>query len=100
MFRTWTASDDDPEALARVVEGRLNEYAEVIHSVSYSVSAGRHYVMAVYTEIDFATGDEQLEAAVSLAEEIVEGAASGLAEATNEPSRTSGRARRKLTADS
>lgn len=71
MFKSWTASDPDPEALARHLEGHLNEYAEVILSVSYSVSAGRHHVLAVYRPIE-PLGDDHLEAAVTLAEEIVE----------------------------
>ena len=75
MFKTWTASDDDPEALARHVEGHLNEYADLIISVSYSVSAGRHHVLAVYRPID-PFEDIQAEAVVSVAEEIVEEAQS------------------------
>lgn len=71
MFKTWTADDEDPEALARTVEGHLNEHADLIISVSYSVSAGRHHVLAVYKPVT-AIEDEHLEAAVSVAEEIVE----------------------------
>lgn len=75
MFKTWSASDDDAEALARLVEGHLNEHAEFIESVSYSVSGGRHHVLAVYRPLE-ALGEEQAEAAVSVAEDIVEQAQS------------------------
>ena len=70
MFKTWTASDEDPEALARAVEGHLNEFAEDVISVSYAI-AGRHFVMVVYRQVEAAQNDRQ-EAAVSVAEEIVE----------------------------
>lgn len=76
MFKTWTASDDDNQALARLVEGHLNEHAEVIISVSYSVEAGRHPVLAVYKPVE-AADDGHLEAAVSIAEQIVEEAQTG-----------------------
>jgi len=78
MFMTWTASDDDAEALARLVEGHLNEFAEVVVSVSYSVSAGRHHVLAVFVPIGAPEGDQaRAAAAVSEAEEIVEQAQTG-----------------------
>ncbi len=75
MFKTWTASDDDAEALARLVEGHLNEFADFIESVSYSVSGGRHHVLAVYRPVE-ALEEDQAEAAVSFAEDIVERAQS------------------------
>ena len=70
MFKTWTASDEDPEALARAVEGHLNEFAEEVISVSYGIG-GRHFVMVGYRKVEAAQNDRQ-EAAVSVAEEIVE----------------------------
>ena len=76
MFKTWTASDGDAEALARVVEGHLNEHADFIESVSYAVDEGRHHVLVVYRPLN-ATDEPQAEAAVSLAEDIVEQAQSG-----------------------
>lgn len=76
MFKAWTADDADPEVLARLVEGYLNEHADLMISVSYSVSAGRHHVLAVYKPIE-TTADDSLEAAVSLAEEIAEEAQGG-----------------------
>lgn len=76
MFKAWTASDEDSRELARQLEGHLNEYAEVVISVGYSVEAGRHYVFAVYTPVE-AVGEDDLEAAVSMAEEIVEEAQTG-----------------------
>ena len=69
MFKTWTASDEDPEALARAVEGHLNEFAAEV-SVGYAV-AEKHFVMVVYRQVEAAQNDRQ-EAAVSVAEEIVE----------------------------
>jgi hypothetical protein len=71
MFKTWSASDDDPEALARMVEGHLNEFAAIIESVSYSVAHGTHHVMAVYRPIE-PLDDDHAEAAVSVAEDILE----------------------------
>ena len=70
MFKTWTASDDDPQALARALEGHLNEFALDVVSVGYAV-AEKHFVMVVYRQVEAAQDDRQ-EAAVSLAEEIVE----------------------------
>lgn len=70
MFKTWTASDDDPQALARALEGHLNEFAEEVVSVGYAV-AGKHFVMVVYREVEPAQNERQ-EAAVSLAQDIVE----------------------------
>ena len=71
MFNTWTDSDDDAESLARKLEGHLNEYAEDVISVSYSVDGGRHHVLAVYRPVELFE-DGQMEAVVSIAESIVE----------------------------
>jgi hypothetical protein len=51
MYRTWTASADDAVTLARELEIHLNEYAEAVLSVSYSVDTA-HHVLVVYTPID------------------------------------------------
>ena len=70
MFKTWSASDSEPEALARMLEGHLNEFAQEVVSVGYAV-ADRHFVIVVYRTIEPAEG-ARVEAAVSMAEEIVE----------------------------
>jgi hypothetical protein len=69
MFSVWTASDDDPDALARRLEAHLNEFAADVLAVSYSV-ASQHFVMAVYRRVEASTED-RLEAAVGIAEDIV-----------------------------
>lgn len=71
MFLTYTNSDTDAVTLARNLAAHLNEFAERVISVSYSVSEGQHYVLAVYEEVT-ASDDGRMEAAVSLAEDIVE----------------------------
>ena len=70
VFKTWTASDDDPEQLARTLEAHLNEFADDVISVGYAVQ-DRHFVIVVYRPVAVAQG-HSLEAAVSVAEEIVE----------------------------
>lgn len=70
MFKTWTASDDSPEQLARTLEAHLNEFAEDVISVGYAVH-DRHFVIVVYRPVERAQS-HSLEAAVSVAEEIVE----------------------------
>ena len=70
MFKTWTASDDDPQALARALEGQLNEFALEVVSVAYAV-AEKHFVIVVYRQVEAAQNDRQ-EAAVGVAEEIME----------------------------
>ncbi len=70
MFKTWTASDDDLETLARALEGHLNEFAQEVVSLGYAI-AEKHYVIVVYRVVEPAQNDRQ-EAAVSVAEEIVE----------------------------
>ncbi len=71
MFKTWTASDEDPETLARAVEGHLNEFAEEVVSVGYAVSANVHHVLVVYRPVEVSR-DGPIEAALSIVEEIVE----------------------------
>ena len=71
MFKTWTDSNDEPESLARSLEGHLNEFADEVISVGYAVSEGQHFVMAVYRAVE-ANGDRRMEAAVDLAEDILE----------------------------
>ena len=56
--------------MARAVEGHFNEFAEKVINVSYAIG-GRHFVMVVYRQVEAAQNDRQ-EAAVSVAEEIVE----------------------------
>ncbi len=72
MYKTWTASHDDAETVARDLEVHLNEYAEEVISVAYSVDH-RHHVLAVYRAIGPAT-EAQHEAAVSVAEQILDDA--------------------------
>ena len=69
MLQVWTAEDDDGEALARRLETHLNEFADHVLSVSYSV-AGKHHVMAVYHAVE-PSEDASMGVAVSIAEEIV-----------------------------
>jgi hypothetical protein len=71
MFKTWTDSNDELESLAQSLEGHLNEYADEVISVGYAVSEGRHFVIAVYRAVE-ANGDRRMEAAVDLAEDILE----------------------------
>jgi hypothetical protein len=68
VYRAWTASAGDGEALARVLEAHLNEFAEEVLSVSYAVTE-EHHVLAVYRPIE-PRGDS-LEA-VAVAEHIVD----------------------------
>ena len=75
MFKTWTSSHEDAATLAEILEAYLNEYAETIVSVGYAVTAGLHHVMLVYRALE-AAQDERMEAAVSMAEDIVEHAQS------------------------
>ena len=70
MYRTWTGSAADAETVARSLEAHLNEYAEHVISVSYAVGEG-HYVLAVYTPVEI-TGTASQEAAVEIAEEIID----------------------------
>jgi hypothetical protein len=69
MFKVWTASDSDPEALARRLQAHLNEFAADVLDIGYSV-AERHFVLAVYRQLE-ASEDDHVEAAVDIAEEIV-----------------------------
>jgi hypothetical protein len=74
MYRTWTASAQDAESLARALEIHLNEFADAVLSVSYAVSQA-HYVLVVYTPID-PTRLAEDEAAVAVAEQIIDSAPS------------------------
>ena len=69
MFRAYTATAASAELLARQLEAHLNEYASEVVSVSYSVEAQVHRVLAVYVELE--TGDVA-EAALAAVEEVLE----------------------------
>lgn len=71
MFKTWTDSNEELESLAKSLEGHLNENAEEVISVGYAVADGRHFVLAVYLAVE-PNGDRRMEAAVDLAEGILE----------------------------
>ncbi len=71
MFKTWTASHEEAAALAEILEAYLNEFAEKVISVGYAVTDERHQVMVVYQVLE-AAKDDRMEAAVTLAENIVE----------------------------
>jgi hypothetical protein len=70
MYKTWVSTAADEDTVARGLEAHLNEFAEEVISVSYSV-AQKHHVLAVYRPIEpgFA---EQHEIAVSVAEHIID----------------------------
>ncbi|HLJ68894.1 MAG TPA: hypothetical protein VKX16_16175 [Chloroflexota bacterium] len=68
MYRTWTASAEDAESLARALEAHLNEFAEEVISVGYAVT-GSHHVLAVYRELE---GSLQAGAVVAVAEQILD----------------------------
>lgn len=70
MIRTWVASDADPTNLARRLEAHLNEFAERVISVSYTIRQ-QHHVLAVYCELETA-GTPGEERAVAVAEEIID----------------------------
>ncbi|MGI8826966.1 MAG: hypothetical protein ACR2JC_15240 [Chloroflexota bacterium] len=70
MYKTWTGEAANAESLARNLEAHLNEHAAEVIAVSYAV-AGSHHVLAVYRELDGAL-DVHEEAAVTLAEQIIE----------------------------
>ncbi|GAC1321154.1 MAG: hypothetical protein NVSMB22_06320 [Chloroflexota bacterium] len=70
MYKTWTAHAEDADALARSLEAHLNEFAEEVVSVSYAIGTD-HCVLAVYRQIDAGT-DVREEAAVTLAEKIID----------------------------
>jgi hypothetical protein len=71
MFKAWTASSRDIESLARDLEAHLNEFADEVVSVAYSVT-DRHHVLALYKQIELFSDDRQ-EVAVAEAEHIIEG---------------------------
>ncbi|GAC1473096.1 MAG: hypothetical protein PVSMB7_26600 [Chloroflexota bacterium] len=70
MFRTWTTSADDAETVSRALEVHLNEFADEVVSVSYSVD-GAYHVLAVYRGIEHVVENAE---AVTVAERILEGA--------------------------
>jgi hypothetical protein len=72
-FETWTSSADDAESLARSLEAHLNEFAERVISVSYSVNAG-HHVLAVYEPVGPIAEGAVEEEAIIVAEQIIDGA--------------------------
>jgi hypothetical protein len=74
VYRTWTASAEDAETLARALEIHLNEFAEDVLSVSYAVNEA-HHVLVVYTPIEPIALAED-EAAVAVAEQIIDSAPS------------------------
>jgi DNA-binding winged helix-turn-helix (wHTH) protein len=57
--------------LSRSLEAHLNEFAEDVVSVGYAVDGGLHSVLLVYRPVE-ASGDGELEAVVSVSEEIVD----------------------------
>ena len=69
MFKTWSASGEDGETLARDLEAHLNEYAEELLGVGYAVGQ-RHYALAVYRPLGAAEPDEA--AAVTVATQIID----------------------------
>ncbi|MBV9279137.1 MAG: hypothetical protein JOZ41_03560 [Chloroflexi bacterium] len=74
MYKTWCASAEDPETLARVLEAHLNEFADEVVSVSYSVDR-HHHVLAVYRPVEPGELGSQ-QAAVTVAERIIDHAQS------------------------
>mgnify|MGYP007001847817 CR=1 FL=1 len=72
MFKTWTATDDDLDTMARAVEGHLNEFAEEVVSVSYAIAEAKHHVLVVHRPVNLDLNDEAMEAVLTVAEEIVE----------------------------
>lgn len=70
MYKTWTTSAGDAEAVARGLEAHLNEYADEVVSVCYAVT-DRHHVLAVYRPVEPA-GHGREEAAVAVAEQIID----------------------------
>jgi hypothetical protein len=74
MYRTWVFSAPDAESLARNLEIHINEFADEVVSVSYSVHTD-HHVLVVYRAIE-TTSRERQEAAVSVAEHIIDEAQS------------------------
>jgi hypothetical protein len=71
MFKTWTGTAADPETLAKSLEGHLNEFARTVVGMSYAIGGERHHVLVVYETVE-AADDARMEAAVSIAEGIVE----------------------------
>ena len=69
MYKTWVASAADEATVARGLEAHLNEFADEVISVCYSV-AQEHHVLAVYRPIEptFAAQSE----AVAVAENIID----------------------------
>lgn len=70
-FQTWTSSNTDAGTLGRELEAHLNEFAERVISVAYAVTDA-HYVFALYEPVQPA-GDASEEAAVTVAEQIIDG---------------------------
>ena len=68
MFKTWSASGEDGETLARGLEAHLNEYAEELLGIGYAVGR-RHYVLAVYKPAGMTDPEEA--AAVTVAAQII-----------------------------
>ena len=57
--------------MARAIESHLNEFAERVLSVGYAIDGTRHHALVVYEALEPAV-DSRMEAAVSVAEAIVE----------------------------
>ncbi len=70
MYKTWCGSAEGADEVSRDLEGHLNEYAGEVLSVSYAVT-DRHYVLAVYKPVEM-TGSAREEAAVTVAEKIID----------------------------
>lgn len=71
MFKTWCASADQLETLARDLEAHLNEYADEVVAVSYAIGDA-HAILAVYKPVEPGALVGEAEAVVA-AEEIIEG---------------------------
>lgn len=71
MYKTWSISAGDLESLQHELDTFLNEFVEELISVSYAIQ-DRHYVLVVYRAVDLEVS-RGAEAAVSAAEEIIEG---------------------------
>ena len=72
MFKAWSGSAGNAEALARSLEAHLNEFAEQVISVGYAISGG-HHALVVYRTIDISES-EPTQTAVEVAESILDDA--------------------------
>ncbi len=70
MYKAWWCSAPAGETLAKLVEAHLNEFADEVISVAYSIS-DEHNVLAIYREIA-ESHESEMEASVSIAEQILD----------------------------